>query len=43
MRKPVVNTDQNSRGAVLHVYERAGDVRHGEVGTERAVVETNAA
>lgn len=28
----LVDTDQNTRGAVFHVYERAGDVRHGEIG-----------
>jgi dihydrofolate reductase len=39
----LVNTDQNSRGAVLHVYERAGDVRHGEIGVGPEPVETNVA
>ena len=39
----LVDTDQNTRGGVLHVYERAGDVRHGEVGKEPIVFETDAA
>jgi len=35
----LVDTQQITTGAVLHVYERAGDVRHGEieVGQEIAV------
>jgi dihydrofolate reductase len=40
----LVNTEQNSRGGVLHVYERAGNVRHGEyVGEEPVVFESDAA
>ena len=41
----LVNSEQNSRGGVLHIYERAGDVRHGEFGVdeEPVVFETDAA
>jgi dihydrofolate reductase len=39
----LVDTAQNTKGAVLHVYERAGDVRHGEFGKDPAIDDTNAA
>ena len=41
----LVNSEQNSRGGVLHVYERAGAVRHGEfdAGKEPVVFESDAA
>ena len=41
----LVDTAQNSRGAVLHVYERVGDLRYGEVGVgqEPVVFDTDAA
>lgn len=41
----LVDTDQNTLGGVLHVYERAGAVRHGEVdvGQEPVVFETDVA
>ncbi len=41
----IVDRAQNTRGGVLHVYERAGNVRHGEfdVGKEPVVFETDAA
>ncbi|MBW3567768.1 MAG: dihydrofolate reductase family protein [Proteobacteria bacterium] len=34
----LVDTQANSTGAVLHVYERAGDLRHGEVEVGRETV-----
>ena len=41
----LVAMEKNSRGGVLHIYERAGDVRHGEfvVDNEPVVFETDAA
>jgi dihydrofolate reductase len=41
----LTDTQQSTTGAVLHVYERAGDLRYGEVevGQETVVFDSNAA
>lgn len=41
----LVDTQQSTTGAVLHVYERAGDLRYGEVevGQETVIFDSNAA
>ncbi|HET9662672.1 MAG TPA: hypothetical protein VFP00_00470 [Burkholderiales bacterium] len=41
----IVDTRQTTTGAVLHVYERAGDLKYGEVevGQETVIFDSGAA
>lgn len=41
----LIDTQQTTTGAVLHVYERAGDLRYGEVevGQETVIFDSGAA